>query len=224
LTSIAWTSKWAPWVISSSLIPPSIRRVITSWNRLIVWSLVRVVDQLGPGATRAPFQRICIHCFRPSARAPERRPHRLGISFLDRGRERKKHVFATVGVQSPAVGRAFYWVVNERLQPRIPVRAIEEDALAAMNGYSWPGNVHELSNAIEGALPSPGSRLSGCKTAGWCGREPTRTLFAEFGWLFATSRIQRDWLFCRSLAPGSTPNIPIHRLNDSANPARKDLY
>jgi DNA-binding NtrC family response regulator len=41
---------------------------------------------------------------------------------------------------------------NEKLQPRIAVRAIEEDAIAAMTEYSWPGNVRELSNAVEGAF------------------------------------------------------------------------
>ena len=41
---------------------------------------------------------------------------------------------------------------NEKLQPRIVVRAIEENAIAAMTEYSWPGNVRELSNAVEGAF------------------------------------------------------------------------
>jgi DNA-binding NtrC family response regulator len=41
---------------------------------------------------------------------------------------------------------------NEKIQPRIPVRGIEEDALAAMTEYSWPGNVRELSNTLEGAF------------------------------------------------------------------------
>jgi DNA-binding NtrC family response regulator len=46
----------------------------------------------------------------------------------------------------------FIEFMNEKLQPRIPVRGIEEDALAAMMKYRWPGNVRELSNAIEGAF------------------------------------------------------------------------
>ena len=41
---------------------------------------------------------------------------------------------------------------NEKLQPRIAVRAIEENAIVAMTEYSWPGNVRELSNAVEGAF------------------------------------------------------------------------
>src|SRR5271166_1883085 len=41
---------------------------------------------------------------------------------------------------------------NQKLQPRIGVRGIEQDALVAMTQYSWPGNVRELSNAIEGAF------------------------------------------------------------------------
>ena len=41
---------------------------------------------------------------------------------------------------------------NEKLQPRIAVKGIEQDALAAMTEYSWPGNVRELSNSIEGAF------------------------------------------------------------------------
>ena len=41
---------------------------------------------------------------------------------------------------------------NEKLQPRIAVRGVEEDALDAMTKYSWPGNVRELSNAIESAF------------------------------------------------------------------------
>jgi transcriptional regulator with PAS, ATPase and Fis domain len=41
---------------------------------------------------------------------------------------------------------------NEKLKPRIPVRGIEDDALAAIAEYAWPGNVRELSNTIEGAF------------------------------------------------------------------------
>ena len=51
---------------------------------------------------------------------------------------------------------------NEKLKPRVPVRAIEEDAIAAMTEYSWPGNVRELANCIEGAFTfgrSPTIRL-----------------------------------------------------------------
>jgi DNA-binding NtrC family response regulator len=46
----------------------------------------------------------------------------------------------------------FIETFNEKLQPRIAVRGIEQDALAAMAEYRWPGNVRELSNSIEGAF------------------------------------------------------------------------
>src|SRR5208282_1282741 len=52
----------------------------------------------------------------------------------------------------PLLVEHFIWYFNEKLQPRIPVRGIEGDALAAMVEYPWPGNVRELSNAIEGAF------------------------------------------------------------------------
>jgi DNA-binding NtrC family response regulator len=52
----------------------------------------------------------------------------------------------------PLLVEHFIEFFNEKLQPRIPVRGIEEGALAAMLGYSWPGNLRELSNSIEGAF------------------------------------------------------------------------
>ncbi len=52
----------------------------------------------------------------------------------------------------PLLVEHFIEFFNEKLQPRFPVRGIEEDALVAMTQYSWPGNVRELSNAIEGAF------------------------------------------------------------------------
>ncbi|MGC1678433.1 MAG: sigma 54-interacting transcriptional regulator [Candidatus Binataceae bacterium] len=53
----------------------------------------------------------------------------------------------------PLLVAHFIEYFNEKLQPRIPVRGIEEEAIAALIRYSWPGNVRELSNAIE--VPSP---------------------------------------------------------------------
>ncbi len=56
------------------------------------------------------------------------------------------------------------------------MRAIEEDAIAAMMEYSWPGNARELSNAIEGAFTfgrSPLIRLQDLPTnvaGGWLER------------------------------------------------------
>ncbi len=52
----------------------------------------------------------------------------------------------------PLLIEHFIELFNEKLQPRIPVRGAEEDAIAAMVEYSWPGNVRELSNTIEGAF------------------------------------------------------------------------
>jgi transcriptional regulator with PAS, ATPase and Fis domain len=52
----------------------------------------------------------------------------------------------------PLLVEHFIEFFNEKLQPRIPLRGIEEGALAAMLGYSWPGNLRELSNSIEGAF------------------------------------------------------------------------
>ncbi|MGC2442666.1 sigma-54 interaction domain-containing protein [Candidatus Binatus sp.] len=52
----------------------------------------------------------------------------------------------------PLLVEHFIEYFNEKLQPRIPVRGIEEDAIAALMKYPWPGNVRELSNAIEGAF------------------------------------------------------------------------
>ena len=52
----------------------------------------------------------------------------------------------------PLLVEHFVEYFNEKLQPRIPVRGVEEDAIAALMKYPWPGNVRELSNAIEGAF------------------------------------------------------------------------
>jgi two-component system response regulator AtoC len=52
----------------------------------------------------------------------------------------------------PLLIEHFIDLFNEKLQPRIVVRGIEEDALEAMRKYPWPGNVRELSNSIEGAI------------------------------------------------------------------------
>jgi two-component system, NtrC family, response regulator AtoC len=52
----------------------------------------------------------------------------------------------------PLLVEHFIDLFNEKLQPRIAVRGIEEDALQAMREYPWPGNVRELSNSIEGAI------------------------------------------------------------------------
>src|SRR3984885_7602172 len=52
----------------------------------------------------------------------------------------------------PLLVEHFIEYFNEKLQPRIPVRGIEEDALTAMVAYPWPGNVRELSNCIEAAF------------------------------------------------------------------------
>ncbi|MHB8381407.1 MAG: sigma 54-interacting transcriptional regulator [Candidatus Binataceae bacterium] len=52
----------------------------------------------------------------------------------------------------PLLVEHFIEFFNEKLQPRIAVRGIEENAIAAMAGYAWPGNVRELSNSIESAF------------------------------------------------------------------------
>jgi transcriptional regulator with PAS, ATPase and Fis domain len=52
----------------------------------------------------------------------------------------------------PLLAEHFTRIFNERLHPRIPVTAIDPDAVEAMQQYEWPGNVRELSNAIEGAI------------------------------------------------------------------------
>jgi two-component system, NtrC family, response regulator AtoC len=67
----------------------------------------------------------------------------------------------------PLLVEHFIEFFNEKLQPRIPVRGIEENAIAAMVGFAWPGNVRELSNAIEGAFTfgrSPMIRLQDLPT------------------------------------------------------------
>jgi transcriptional regulator of acetoin/glycerol metabolism len=52
----------------------------------------------------------------------------------------------------PLLVEHFIEFFNEKLQPRIAVRGIEESAIAAMAEYPWPRNVRELSNSIEGAF------------------------------------------------------------------------
>ena len=52
----------------------------------------------------------------------------------------------------PLLVEHFIEYFNEKLQPRIPVRGIEEDALTAMVEYPWPGNVRELSNCYRGCI------------------------------------------------------------------------
>jgi DNA-binding NtrC family response regulator len=68
----------------------------------------------------------------------------------------------------PLLVEHFIEYFNEKLQPRIPVRGVEEDALTAMVEYSWPGNVRELSNSIEAAFTfgrSPMIRLEDLPTS-----------------------------------------------------------
>ncbi len=52
----------------------------------------------------------------------------------------------------PLLVEHFIDFFNEKLRPRIAVRGIEENAIAAMVEYTWPGNVRELSNSLEGAF------------------------------------------------------------------------
>jgi two-component system, NtrC family, response regulator AtoC len=78
----------------------------------------------------------------------------------------------------PLLVEHFIDLFNERLRPRVAVRGIEEDALAAMNRYPWPGNVRELSNSIEGAFTfgrSPIIRLQDLPV-GIAARLPERSL------------------------------------------------
>jgi DNA-binding NtrC family response regulator len=77
----------------------------------------------------------------------------------------------------PLLVEHFIEFFNEKLQPRIAVLGIEEDALLAMTKYSWPGNVRELSNAMESAFTfgrSPMIRLQDLP-AGLAGIQPART-------------------------------------------------
>jgi DNA-binding NtrC family response regulator len=52
----------------------------------------------------------------------------------------------------PLLVEHFIALFNEKLKPRIAVLGIEQGALEAMRRYSWPGNVREVSNAIESAI------------------------------------------------------------------------
>ncbi len=72
--------------------------------------------------------------------------YRLNVITLDLPplRQRREDI--------PLLVEHFIEYFNEKLQPRIPVRGIEEDALTAMVEYPWPGNVRELSNSIEAAF------------------------------------------------------------------------
>lgn len=46
----------------------------------------------------------------------------------------------------------FIALFNEKHLRRSPLAGIDDDALEAMRGYQWPGNVREVANAIEGAF------------------------------------------------------------------------
>ncbi|MBZ5625976.1 MAG: hypothetical protein LAQ69_45905 [Acidobacteriia bacterium] len=78
----------------------------------------------------------------------------------------------------PLLVEHFIALFNDRLQPRISVQGIEENAIAAMTEYSWPGNVRELSNSLEGAFTfgrSPMIRLHDLP-GGVAGSRPNRPL------------------------------------------------
>jgi DNA-binding NtrC family response regulator len=78
----------------------------------------------------------------------------------------------------PLLVEHFIEYFNEKLQPRISVRGIEEDALTAMIEYPWPGNVRELSNSIEAAFTfgrSPMIRLQDLP-ASFAGNRPNKPL------------------------------------------------
>jgi two-component system, NtrC family, response regulator AtoC len=82
----------------------------------------------------------------------------------------------------PLLVEHFIDFFNEKLQPRIAVKSIEQDALAAMTEYSWPGNVRELSNSIEGAFTFGRSsmiRLQDLPTAITGGASRARELSAD---------------------------------------------
>jgi len=81
---------------------------------------------------------------------------------------------------------------NQKLQPRIGVRGIEQEATAAMAEYSWPGNVRELSNSIEGAFTF--------------GRSPTIRL-QDLPEGIARSRCERPVL--NSNGSSTVPKLPI---------------
>jgi DNA-binding NtrC family response regulator len=58
----------------------------------------------------------------------------------------------------PVLAEAFLRDLSGQLGK--PVRALERDALAALQSYSWPGNVRELKNVLErGVVLEPGDRL-----------------------------------------------------------------
>jgi transcriptional regulator with PAS, ATPase and Fis domain len=97
----------------------------------------------------------------------------------------------------PLLVEHFIELFNEKLQPRIPVRAIEEDAIAAMVDYPWPGNVRELANCIEGAFTF--------------GRTPTIRL-EDLPQIIAGSRPKRD---SRNAGGTPEPNGPIGTFADA---------
>jgi transcriptional regulator with PAS, ATPase and Fis domain len=45
------------------------------------------------------------------------------------------------------------------LQEGIPVRRIERETVEMLSGYSWPGNVRQLENAVEHAIALSGDRM-----------------------------------------------------------------
>jgi two-component system, NtrC family, response regulator AtoC len=83
----------------------------------------------------------------------------------------------------PLLVEHFTLFFNEKLQPRIAVQGVEEDALAALEEYPWPGNVRELSNSIAGAFTfgrSPMIRLQDLP-AGVAGSRPERAAQSSEG-------------------------------------------
>ena len=61
----------------------------------------------------------------------------------------------------PLLVEHFIAFFNEKLQPKVMVAGIGEDALEAMQRHLWPGNVRELSNAIESAFTFSHSSIIG---------------------------------------------------------------
>ncbi len=59
----------------------------------------------------------------------------------------------------PALAEHFIALLNEKLKPREPITGVEEGALKALKAYQWPGNVREISNALESAFTFGRSHL-----------------------------------------------------------------